>query len=216
MSNMFRGDNPFFEFLSKLGDLMLVSVLWFVFCIPVVTIGPSTAALYYTVNKAVRCGEGYVWKNFWHSFKTNAKQGIAIWLIMLAVGLLIAFDAFFMRETKAEGKVATVLTIFYYVVLVAEAMLACYIFPYLARFSDTVKQTFKNAALMAVAYFPRTLLCLVIFVASALLIRIIPILLFVVPGVAMYLLNRVLEKVFYQQMSEEQKEEEDRKREMNF
>ena len=69
---------------------------------------------------------------------------------------------------------------------------------------------------MAVAYFPRTLLCLVIFVASALLIRIIPILLFVVPGVAMYLLNRVLEKVFYQQMSEEQKEEEDRKREMNF
>ena len=39
-------DNPFFRFMGKLGDLVILSVLWLLCCLPVVTIGASTTALF--------------------------------------------------------------------------------------------------------------------------------------------------------------------------
>ena len=41
-------ENPFFEFMGSIGDVMLVNLLFLVFSIPVVTIGASYAAMYET------------------------------------------------------------------------------------------------------------------------------------------------------------------------
>lgn len=39
MKNFFRLDNPVFQFLSTLADMVLVDVLCILFCLPVVTAG---------------------------------------------------------------------------------------------------------------------------------------------------------------------------------
>ena len=51
MSKLFDLNNPFFSFLSKVADLIILSFLWFVCCLPIVTIGPSSSALYYVMLK---------------------------------------------------------------------------------------------------------------------------------------------------------------------
>ena len=38
-------DTPVFTVFSRIGDMMILSLLWLLCCLPVVTIGASTAAL---------------------------------------------------------------------------------------------------------------------------------------------------------------------------
>jgi len=59
---MFGPETKFFKVTNQIGNILLVSVLWLIGCIPVITIGTSTIAMYYAMVKAVRCEEGYVTK----------------------------------------------------------------------------------------------------------------------------------------------------------
>ena len=51
MRKLFTEDNKIFQFLSLMADLMILTVQWLVACIPVVTVGAATTALYSCVMK---------------------------------------------------------------------------------------------------------------------------------------------------------------------
>ena len=89
MDRFFNMDNKFFTFMSRVADLIILNLLCIVCCIPVVTIGPSIAAMFYVTLKMVRNEESYIVRGFFKSFKQNLKQGIVINLIMLAAALLL-------------------------------------------------------------------------------------------------------------------------------
>ena len=46
MRNLFNLDNPFVQFLARVGDLIIVNVLFLLCCLPVVTAGASVAAMH--------------------------------------------------------------------------------------------------------------------------------------------------------------------------
>ena len=54
MDRFFNMDNKFFTFMSRVADLIILNLLCIVCCIPVVTIGPSIAAMFYVTLKMVR------------------------------------------------------------------------------------------------------------------------------------------------------------------
>lgn len=82
-------NSKIYHIMSKLAECMILSILWFVFSLPVITFGASTSALYYSVVKVVRKDEGSALKDFWHSFKSNFKQSIFVSLLTLAISILI-------------------------------------------------------------------------------------------------------------------------------
>ena len=41
MNNFFNLDNPFFATLGKICDLIILSLLYLVVCLPIITIGPK-------------------------------------------------------------------------------------------------------------------------------------------------------------------------------
>ena len=51
MGEFFNPEKGIWAWLSTMVDIVGLSVLWIFLCLPVVTIGPATAALYYTVVK---------------------------------------------------------------------------------------------------------------------------------------------------------------------
>lgn len=108
MSNIFNYNNKFFSAFDKVINIFCLSLIWFMACIPVFTIGASCTALYYAVNKVIRHGRGYIWKEFWSSFRSNFKQATVIWLIFLLIGLIMGADWFimfqFMKAGAAWGK----------------------------------------------------------------------------------------------------------------
>ena len=141
-------------------------------CIPVVTIGPSIAAMFYVTLKMVRNEESYIVRGFFKSFKQNLKQGIVINLIMLAAALLLYFDISICRSTP--GTIGKVLMVLFMMILVVYLMIFLYIYPVLAKFYNTIKNTFTNAFLMSIRHLPYT--ALMILVTAA------PVLVFFIPS----------------------------------
>ncbi len=85
-------DNPVFAWMGTLGDVIALNLLWLLCCLPVVTIGVSTTALFYVARK-ISAGEEYrVCRDFFHSLRSNWKQATLLWLAELAVGMLFAAD----------------------------------------------------------------------------------------------------------------------------
>lgn len=59
VSDFFNWDNKFMTAMSKASDAILLGILWIACCLPIVTVGASSAAFYYAYHKAVRQRRGY-------------------------------------------------------------------------------------------------------------------------------------------------------------
>ena len=71
-----NSDSFIFRIGNKVFDVIAVSLLWFVCCIPVITAGASTTALYDTVFRNIRQNRGYCYKGFLKCFKDNFKNTV--------------------------------------------------------------------------------------------------------------------------------------------
>lgn len=148
----FNYDSPFWSFMSRVADLVILNLLWLLFCIPVFTIGASTAAMYRVTLNMVRGEGGGVVRSFWASFKLNFKQGVLLFLILLIPTLLVTYELWL----YLSGVVAQ--SIWMGVVFCLPALLVsligAYIYPLLAQFDNSIKNMLKNACLLAIGNLP--------------------------------------------------------------
>ena len=172
MNRLFSMDNKFFVFMGKVADLCLLNLVCLICCIPIVTAGASLTALYYVTLKMVRNEEAYIFRSFFKSFRQNFKQATIIHLIMVAAAVLLSLDT---TIVKAMGEpVSSVMSVIFAVFTMIYVMILLYLYPILAKFYNSVKNTFTNAILMAIRHLPYTVIMLII---SAL-----PVLIFFVPS----------------------------------
>lgn len=169
MNNLFNPDNKFFTFMSRVADLMILNIICIICCLPIVTAGASITAMYYVTLKMARNEESYIVKGFFHSFRQNLKQGVIIHLIMLAVGILLAFDLYFSRMMQGQSTVYKVFGYLFMVGIALYLMVLTYIYPVLSKFYNSVKNTFRNSFLMSIRHFPYTLAMMVITVLPVIL-----------------------------------------------
>lgn len=203
MSQFFNYDNPMLRKLGKVGDVIYLSALWALFSIPIFTIGASTTALYYAVNKSLRNNRGYSWEEFIKSFKANFKQSTRIWITVIGVYLFSILDALLIRQFCDLYSFTKVLFGVFIALVILVTMWVIYLFPYIARFENTSKAIMKNSALIAITNLAKTFLLLLLFLISLIAFFIVPMALLFVPGIYMYLANRILEPIFRKYMTPE-------------
>lgn len=171
MGRFFNMDNKFFVFMGKIADLCMLNLLCIICCIPIVTAGASLTALYYVTMNMVRNEEAYIFRSFFRSFNQNFKQATVINIIMLAAAALLYID------TNIAGKMGQpagkILGMIFAAFTLLYVMILLYVYPLLAKFYNSVKNTFKNAILMAIRHLPYTILMLLIC-ACPILILFIP------------------------------------------
>ena len=172
----------FLSYDSKFGQLFLklsygccLNIIWLVCCLPIVTIGASTTALYYTSFKIAKDEGSYITTMFFRSFRQNFKQATIIWLIMLAAGLLIGADAVLLYRLRATstGTAAVIWTLLLaaiFACMIAYAIVLAYIFPLLSIASNTTVNMFKNAFLIGTHYLFVTILVFFIHYAMFFLV----------------------------------------------
>ena len=171
MGRFFNMDNKFFVFMGKVADLCMLNLLCIACFIPVVTAGASLTALYYVTLKMVRNEEAYIFRSFFKSFKENFKQATIINVIMLIVAVLLYLDTNIAGNMgQTTGKI---LRMIFAVFTLLYVMVLLYVYPVLAKFYNSIKNTFKNAFLMAIRHLPFTFLMLLIC-ACPILILFIP------------------------------------------
>jgi uncharacterized membrane protein YesL len=167
MREFFGFEGPFYKYGGMLADILILSLMWIFFSIPIVTIGASTTALFYVTTRRIAEREGYVTKDFVEAFKSNFKKATIIWLIMAAVisllGIYIALFLFafeFLHESI--GEMAIIMFPIWVIFLVEAVFISIYIYPLLARFDMGIKQLFKSAFYMSIRHFLTTVTCVIL------------------------------------------------------
>ena len=103
MSRIFDADNAFFRFMSRVADALILNLFFLITSIPIVTIGASYTAMYYYCTKALGNEEGYLWKSYWKSFKTNFVQGFLMELFFVVVGVILYVDLKYLYGNAFNG-----------------------------------------------------------------------------------------------------------------
>ena len=157
MKGFFSLESPLFRFIDTVANIFILTVIWTICSIPIVTIGASTTALFYVTLRMVHNEESYVSKNFWKGFRTNFKQATLLWLRFIPFILLLGFayySYFYMMKDLAPSWILPLLIAFT-LFLTAYMM---YAFALLARYENTNAQILKNAMILMFKYLVRTIL----------------------------------------------------------
>lgn len=170
MRSFLDPESPILQFITKIVYSVWLNILWLVCCLPIVTIGPATTALFYSCQKMVRDEEGYITRSFFHSFKVNLKQGILIGLIMTVSGAFLVFDGYVLRRLYKTSPFWAILTAVFIVACIAWLIVCMWIFPLLAHFNNTTGVMFKNAIMLGMRFLLCTALMAAIYIIMALLI----------------------------------------------
>ena len=207
MDRLFNVNNPLMRALSKLFDIGWLSLIYVVFCVPLVTIGAATTSLYYVSAKVLRKDRGYVWSEFWHSNKLNFKPATMMCLIFSAIYGLLYFNLTTFNTSNAAGGylVGAYIALAFIVTCVAG-----YAFCLLSRFNMNVRGILRYALYMSFRHFLHTLCFLAILFVAGFGIyagfRVqLPILLLFVPGLGSFLYTFPMEHLLKKYMPKQEK-----------
>ncbi|MBO4374162.1 MAG: YesL family protein [Lachnospiraceae bacterium] len=207
MKKFFSGEGGFFGFMDKIASLFWINILTIVCCIPVITAGAAVTACYYVTLKMARNEEGYLTKSFFKSFRMNFRQSTLIW-IMEAVMLFIFFADFRIITTKAAGTIplSNVILVVTGILHFLLMMTSTYVYPLLARFDNTTANTVRNAFLMSIVHFPKTVALMITnalfpaltyaVVVTGKALWVIPVMILFGVSASAYLCSRILVVIF--------------------
>ena len=208
--SFFNPESPFFRFTGRVLDLMVLSVLWLVCSLPIVTIGPASAALYYSCAKCLRHQEPGPYRNFLSAFRQNLKTGIGATVVCLLLAVLLdAGYLFLVMAAGTGGSVWGVVRIMYLVLLVIPVSMVSCAFPLLSRFTYTVGGLLSNSLRLTFRHLPRTVAAGALMVTAVILTVLFWYygVMLLTPALCALLSTFLLEPVFRKYTPEEELEE---------
>lgn len=187
-------DNIVWDFFAKLCNAFIVGVLWILTSLPVVTAGASTTAMYDVLLRTQEDRNTSVFKQYFKSFKLNFKRSTAVWLPLFLVTVVDLFDFYFFSHFKGmAGYAGMVMSVMAGILII---LFTIYIFPLIAKFENTFKQTIKNAFLMPIKHFWCSLWALAYAVLVIVLAVNFPPLIIFLPGVTAFAISFPIYYVF--------------------
>ncbi len=155
MKKLFSPDSPILQILSHMADLMILSLLWLVCSLPLVTMGAATTALYAVLLKVVAGQEVPTVKIFFRKFRENFKQATLLWLIQTVVTAFVVLDVLLVLSGAVGDSLIVAIICCMPAAFLIMAMAYCY--PMVAHFQVSTGQTLKNAVLLAMGNLPSSL-----------------------------------------------------------
>ena len=153
-------ESPVLRFFAEVADLMLLNVFTILCSLPLFTMGAAFSALHTILLKKVRREDPTIVKPYFQAFRENFRQATLLWLPMLLVLAALVLDYILFKDRGGiVGPLMSTVTII--AAVVWQAMFL-YVFPLQARFENTNRQTYKNAWLLTLGVFPRTVAMVVI------------------------------------------------------
>ncbi len=188
-------NNGFMSALGKIADMFILSVLWLLCCLPVVTAVPATIALYYGSVKVVRRGAGYAFRDFMKGFAQNWKQGLALELCYGGIAVLLSMArgyAEFAGLTSPDGKVYY---LFFLIMVFVIACVTAYLLPVVSRFHLTLLCALRLAVSFSFSNLLTLIPLLITLAGAAAVSYLFPPALLVLPSAYCFLLSFSVEKV---------------------
>ncbi len=206
MDRIFNMENPFWSFLNKMADVVVLELLWLLTSLPIITIGASSSAFWHCLLRLVRDEEGSISRDFFRAFRESLRTGTIVWLIQLAVILILLADLWLSWQMKNDTGVF-LLGVFL-VLAVFAALLSLFLYPLAGRFDFGWKKVLGNSVFLTLRHLPHAVCMLLILVVAALGSWLFTYAVIFLPPLAFYLDGKLLLWIFDQYMEDEPETEE--------
>lgn len=186
-------DSRFYSILVFVSNMFLLNMLWLIFCLPIITIFPATAAMFGVVRQWINHKETGVFQTFLRCFKENFKQSFLIQLVWVLLAVSLVFDY---STSLKLGSFKTIISPILIVLGLFFMMGSTFLFPYMVQFKTTTQILFKNSFLLSISYFPFSLSICLILVLIALILYIFPVSMLIIGSVGAYIIYLLSHIVF--------------------
>jgi uncharacterized membrane protein YesL len=140
MGGIFHPDSKLMRLLTFVTNLVCLNLLWIVSCIPIITAGAATTAMYSVLFSYLTQKEDAVLKPFLRAFRDNFRRVTPAWLLHILVAAVLIAGVFYMTlGVPILVKVIFGLALFFY------AAASSYCYPLFARYDATRRETLFNS-----------------------------------------------------------------------
>lgn len=165
---------PFFRFWEIFADkfwtFFKINLIYFLFCIPIVTFGPATAAMTSLMRNIYLGKPQFIFSDFWDAFKKNFKQTFAIGIIdVIAICLSIFSYTFYTAYMDANDSYWLFLA-FAMAAEVIFLLINFYIYPQVVALNLRMGAIIKNSVILAFVNLKGNLVALACYIVYALLL----------------------------------------------
>lgn len=165
---------PFFRywelFANKFWTFFKINLVYFLFCIPIVTFGPATAAMTALMRNIYLERPQFIFHDFWVQFKKNFKQSFIIGMLdifVIGVSILTFWHYSLHPDMDTAAKVLYALAIAAQVLFV---MMNFYIYPQIVSLNLGLGGIVKNSVILVFVNLWGELIALALVAAYAALL----------------------------------------------
>lgn len=207
MRSIFNVEGKFFTITSKIADLVVITMLWLIGCVPVVTILTSTASMYQTTVKCIRYDRGKVFEEFKEAYNKNLKQGIELTVLYGIIGGGIGLGDYYVFTllTSRSGP-AFVLAAGMLIWSLLYLMNVIWLIPVFSRFSNTLGNMLRLNYVISVRHLARSVVMLLIMAAAAFITAASLPLIIILPSLSMLVISYLSEPGLHKYMPEQAEE----------
>lgn len=146
---VFAADSALMRVLGRIGDLIVLNLLFVATSLPLVTLGASLTALSSTAMRILRGRCQSVSADYLAAFRANLRSGTMLLAALLGLGAVFAAWYLVVTAGVQDPLPRLVLLAIWFVGALQLTMTVLFAFPYLATFEDTTTRVLKNSLLMS-------------------------------------------------------------------
>lgn len=196
MNGFFSYEGKFNKVVSDVIAILELNLLWLISSIPVITIGITTPALFYAIEKQIFQGDGYVWANYLKGLRENWKQGSLIGGIFLGILGVAAVNFKIMLTVYTNKEVGSKWSL-----LFLGSMVLCLLWftvaaSYASRFKNRTSQVCVNALTLISRHWGTDLAIGITLLAAVLGCWMFPVAILFAPAAACVLITYYLDRLY--------------------
>lgn len=207
MGGIFSVEGKVFTVTSKMVDMVVITLMWILGCIPIITIFTSTSSLYHTTVKCIRYDRGKAYEEFIDAYKKNLKQGISLTILYGLIGMIIGwldYKVFFLSQSRTS--IVFILAVGMLMLTVLYLLNVLWIVPVFSRFSNTLGNILKLNYVISTRYLIRSIPMMAVIVTAVIMMQASIPLVIIFPSLVMLINSYISEPGLHKYMP---KQEED-------
>lgn len=166
MRDLFNPDAFLWRWCSRILDVMVLSILWLFCSLPVVTIGPATAALYDAAVHGIRRDEPGAYARFFRTFRREVKTGCLATLLWGSVIAAVLWGGSLIGRTIQDPAPVLAATAIFAALLFFALGVVSWMFPLLSRFEFSFKGLNRTAQQFFIVHLPSSFLLVAALLGS--------------------------------------------------
>lgn len=184
-------DSPLYWWANRFSSYLLLSVLWLLCCIPILTIFPATVAMFAVFRAWQENPDEAFYIPFFAHLRSNFFKDLLLGLMwLLIIGLLVLNLTLLPAAIPPDLPLVRALAFGFWLlgVLIFVAS-SIFIFPLRSSYTLTLWVSVRNAVALGLARFGTTALCLGVVLLTALLFWVVPASVLLTSAVAGHLIS---------------------------